>query len=44
MVADSLYKIRYRVEKELRVPLMALVKYKGFKVLVRAATAVDELN
>lgn len=30
--------------KELRVPLKAMVKYKGFKVLVCAMTPLDRLE
>lgn len=30
--------------KPLRVPLIALVKYKGFKVLARAWTPADDLD
>lgn len=31
-------------QKELRVPLKAIVKYKGFKVLVCAMTPLDKLG
>jgi hypothetical protein len=43
-VANAMYEVRNKINKELRVPLKALVKYKGFKVLVRAITPLDELQ
>jgi hypothetical protein len=30
--------------KEIRVPLMAFIKYKGFKVIVRSITPVDKYD
>jgi hypothetical protein len=30
--------------KEIRVPLMAFIKYKGFKVIVRSMTPVDRYD
>ena len=40
-VANSIYELRNKWRMELRVPLKAIVKYKGFKVLVCAMTPLD---
>lgn len=42
-VANSIYDMRKEWTKELRVPLKALIKYKGFKILVCAMTPLDFL-
>ena len=39
-----MYEMRGRWPTLLRVPLKALIKYKGFKVLVRAMTPLDKLR
>lgn len=43
-VANAIHKCQNQLNKTLRVPLIALVKYKGFKVFVRACTSVDQLD
>lgn len=43
-VANAIYELRYELKNwELRIPLKALVKYKGFKFLAVAMTPQDEL-
>lgn len=42
-IANVLYAQRQNFKAELRVPLKAFVKYKGFKVLVSAMTPLDSL-
>ncbi len=44
-VANAIYSTRYDTKGwELRVPLKALIKYKGFKVIVVAMTPLDSFN
>lgn len=43
-IANAIYDSRWEFSKELRVPLKAFIKYKGFKVLVCAITPLDSLN
>ena len=42
-IANALFELRHSFKAEIRVPLKALVKYKGFKVLVSAMTPLDAL-
>lgn len=43
-VAHSIYNIRKKIDNKIRVPLMAFIKYKGLKVLVRSMTPCDFLS
>jgi hypothetical protein len=46
-VAHALFNIRRKVGSKvnrIRVPLTALIKYKGFKIFVRALTPCDKMN
>lgn len=46
-VAHALYNIRLKIASRIsriRVPLTAFIKYKGFKVIVRALTPCDFMN
>lgn len=40
-VAHTIYNLRKKIDNKIRVPLMALIKYKGFKILIRAVTPCD---
>jgi 4-hydroxy-3-methylbut-2-en-1-yl diphosphate synthase IspG/GcpE len=43
-VAHAIYNIRKKIDNKIRVPLMALIKYKGLKVLVKAVTPCDFMS
>jgi hypothetical protein len=43
-VANAIHKTQLQLVKNIRIPLIALIKYKGFKVLVRAWTPTDDLD
>ena len=42
-IAHEIYNRRNKLDPKIRVPLIALVKYKGFKILVQAITPVDSM-
>ncbi len=43
-VAHAIYNIRKKIDNKLRVPLMAFIKYKGLKALVKAVTPCDFMS
>lgn len=43
-VAHAIYNIRKKIDNKLRVPLMAFIKYKGMKALVKAVTPCDFMS
>lgn len=40
--AHTIYTLKDKIREGTRVPLHALIKYKGFKVIVRALTPIDK--
>jgi hypothetical protein len=43
-VANAIHQKQIEFTKTIRVPLIAFIKYKGFKILVRAWTPMDLLD
>ena len=42
--AHTIYTLKDKVREGTRVPLHGLIKYKGFKVMVRALTPIDKYS
>lgn len=43
-VADAIFNLKKKINSKIRIPLSAFVKYKGFKILVRALTPCDLMS